>query len=146
MLRRLTQLLRPTPSDSPSAEDGRTALAALMVRVARADDDYTATEQQMIAQALADRFGLDPASAHALRQRGEGLEASAGDTVHLTRPVKDVVALDVRPALLVQRWALILSDDARHEEEDGLMRLVANLLGLSDRDSALARQRAARGG
>ena len=73
----------------------------------------------------------------------EGYETTAGDTVHLTRIIKDVVPLDDRSELLVQMWQIILSDDARHDEENGLMRLVSNLLGLADRDSALARQRAA---
>ncbi|MEO9822535.1 MAG: TerB family tellurite resistance protein, partial [Paracoccaceae bacterium] len=36
---------------------------------------------------------------------------------------------------------VVLADGTRAKEEDALMRLVANLLGISDRDSAIARQK-----
>ena len=42
-------------------------------------------------------------------------------------------------------WEVALADGERDEEEDSLLRLLANLLGVSDRDSALARQRVERG-
>ncbi len=35
-----------------------------------------------------------------------------------------------------------MADGARADEEDALMRLISNLLGVNDRDSHLARQRA----
>lgn len=143
MFRSLLARLRPAPDADPMP--GPAAVAALLVRVARADHAYTATEAAMIDASLSARFGLQPAQAAALRQSGEALEARTSDTVHLTRAVKEVVALDDRPALLAEMWALILSDDARHDEENALMRLCANLLGLSDRDSAFARQHAATG-
>ena len=39
-------------------------------------------------------------------------------------------------------WSVVLVDGTRAAEEDREMRMVASLLGLSDRDSARARQRA----
>ena len=42
-------------------------------------------------------------------------------------------------------WSLALADDGRDAREDALIRLVANLLGISDVDSAIARQRVTRG-
>ncbi|MDH5798542.1 MAG: TerB family tellurite resistance protein, partial [Paracoccaceae bacterium] len=38
-------------------------------------------------------------------------------------------------------WSVVLADGRRDHEEDALLRLVSNLLGVNDRDSALARQR-----
>ena len=38
-------------------------------------------------------------------------------------------------------WAVVLADGTRDDAENALLRLVANLLGINDRDSALARQR-----
>jgi uncharacterized tellurite resistance protein B-like protein len=141
MIRLLTKFLRP---DAPApVQNGPISVAALLVRVARADHEYTGVERDMIDRFLSMRFGLDAAQAAALRAQGEQQEETAGDTVHLTRIVKVVVPLDDRPELLVQMWQIILSDDERHDDENGLMRLVCNLLGLADRDSALARQRAA---
>jgi uncharacterized tellurite resistance protein B-like protein len=38
-------------------------------------------------------------------------------------------------------WRVVLSDGTRDDDEESMMRLVSNLLGISDVDSALARQR-----
>ena len=46
-----------------------------------------------------------------------------------------------RIAVIEALWSVVLADGARDEEEDGLLRLLANLMGINDRDSALARQR-----
>ncbi len=46
--------------------------------------------------------------------------------------------------VMVALWSVALADGLREAQEDRLMRLVANLLGLTDVDSALARQKAER--
>ena len=38
-------------------------------------------------------------------------------------------------------WKVALADGERDQHEDALIRLAANLLGVNDRDSALARRR-----
>jgi len=38
-------------------------------------------------------------------------------------------------------WQVALADGDRDTQEDTLMRMVANLLGVTDRDSNIARQR-----
>lgn len=138
----LRRLLAPAPDTLPEP-DARLALAALMVRLARADGTYDAAEVARIDRLLAARHALSPAAAAALRAEAEVLEAEAPDTVRFTRALKDAVPYDDRWALIEALWAVALADGARDDGEDRLMRLVANLLGISDRDSALARQRAA---
>jgi uncharacterized tellurite resistance protein B-like protein len=85
------------------------------------------------------------AGAADLRERAEVLEAQAPDTVRFTRAIKDATALEDRAEMLQAMWSVALADEAREAEEDQLMRLVANLLGLTDQQSALARQKAAQG-
>ncbi len=130
---------RRPPPDRP-AITGRLAIAALLVRAARANGDYDPRQKAGIDRVSATRFAVGAWEQVALRREAEALEATIGDTVHLTRRIKDVVALEDRPALLRDLWSVILADGKRHYEEDGLMRLVSNLLGLTDRDSAFARQ------
>ncbi|MCC5963675.1 MAG: TerB family tellurite resistance protein [Rhodobacteraceae bacterium] len=115
-------------------------LAALLVRAARSNSDYDPRQVAMIESVLSRRLGIGAAQSNALRSAAETFEARTGDTVHLTRAVKDLVPLDDRPELLRDIWRVILADGARHAEEDGLMRLVSSLLGLADRESAFARQ------
>lgn len=138
----LRRLIRPDPPALPQA-DARLALAALLVRAARANGDYAPQQVVAIDRALMRRYGFEAADAQALRRRAEGLEAEAPDTVRFTRAVKSATELEDRAAELEMLWEVILADGARDHEEDGFMRLVADLLGFSDRDSALARQRVA---
>jgi len=140
-LKRLTQ-----PSPAPLSEfDARLALAALLVRVARADNDYAPEEKARIDRILAARFDLDGAASAALRAEAEALEAEAPDTVRFTRAIKDAVAYEDRLGVIEALWSVVLADGARDDHEDALLRMVANLLGVNDRDSNLARQRVSTG-
>jgi uncharacterized tellurite resistance protein B-like protein len=87
------------------------------------------------------RYGLSPFEAAALRREAETLEGQAPDTVRFTRSIKDAVDYEDRAAVVEALWDVVLADGMRDDEEDGLIRLVASLLGVNDRDSALARQR-----
>jgi uncharacterized tellurite resistance protein B-like protein len=138
LLRRLSQ---PQP-DRLGADDVQVALAALLVRVARADDTYAEAEARRIDRVLAGQFALSPFAASALRVQGETLEAEAPDTVRFTRALKAAVPVEDRAGLLTALWAVALADGARDQDEESLIRTVVPLLGLSDVDSALARQRA----
>lgn len=136
----LTRLLAPAPEILPDA-DARLALSALMVRLARSDGDYAPEERARITAILSARYGLDAAQAEALRVEAETLEAEAPDTVRFTRAIKDAVPYEARAAVIEALWQVALADGAREAHEDTLMRLVASLLGLTDQESARARQR-----
>jgi uncharacterized tellurite resistance protein B-like protein len=136
----LKQLLSPEPERLPEM-DARLALAALLVRVARSDNDYAQVEVDRIDRILVRRYGLSPFEATHLRARAEALETEAPDTVRFTRAIKDAVPYEERAGVVESLWAVVLADGVRDYEEDALIRLVANLLGINDRDSALARQR-----
>ena len=83
----LAALMAPSPS-LPVA-DARLALAALLVRIARADGSYAPEEAFRIDRVLAHRHALSPFAASDLRLRAEALEAEAPDTVRFTRALKD---------------------------------------------------------
>jgi uncharacterized tellurite resistance protein B-like protein len=140
LLRRLGE---PEPTRLPEP-DSRLALAALLVRVARSDGDYAAVEIARIDRILQRRHGLDAAAARRLREEAEGLEAEAPDTVRFTRALKDAISLEDRTAVIEALWSVALADGEREPDEDRLLRMVAPLLGINDRDSNIARQRVER--
>lgn len=140
----LRRLAAPVPSRLPDPE-ARLALAALLVRIARSDNDYSPVEFARIDRVLAERFGLTPFEAAQLRARAEVLEAEAPDTVRFTRSLKAAVAHEDRAGLMQALWAVALADGVRVAEEEQVLRLVANLLGLTDRESAQARHSVQRG-
>lgn len=138
----LNRIFPSSPARLPEP-DAPLAFASLMVRIARSDGDYAWSEQSRIDRALAQHYDLSSADATKLRREAEAFEAKAPDTVRFTRVLKDAVAPADRSVLLQALWSIALADGGRAADEDGLMRLIVNLLGVSDVDSALARQRAA---
>lgn len=136
-------LKRLTAPDPEPLNDGdaRLALTALLVRIARADGDYAQAEIDRIDRITASRYVLSAFEATALRKEAETLETEAPDTVRFTRAIKDAVPFEGRIAVIESLWQVVLADGERDAEEDSLVRLAANLLGINDRDSALARQR-----
>lgn len=143
MIDLLRRLMAPEPARL-AEPDAELALATLLVRIARTDGLYAAEEVERIDRVLAHRHGLDPFAAAKLRSQAEELEREAPDTVRFTRALKDAVALEDRAELMTALWSVALADGMREAHEDRLMRLVANLLGLTDVESALARQKAER--
>ena len=83
-----------------------------------------------------------------MRVSAEALEGDAPDTHRFTQAIKDTVPYEAREAVIEALWDVALADGTRDVEEDSEMRLLSNLLGVSDKDSALVRQRveARRGG
>jgi uncharacterized tellurite resistance protein B-like protein len=142
MLARLLSRLAAPAAPAAADPGGGLALAALLVRVARSDAQYTEDEARRIEAVLHARYGLSPFEAAALRGKAERLEAEAPDTVRFTRAIKDSVPHEAREAVLEALWSVALADGGRSAEENQLLRLAADLLGVSDRDSNLARRRA----
>ena len=62
----LNRLTRPEPEPLRD-EDARLSLAALLVRIARSDSDYSEGEQTRIDRLVAGRYGLPPFEVTKLR-------------------------------------------------------------------------------
>jgi uncharacterized tellurite resistance protein B-like protein len=139
----LRRLASPPVRDPLAPEDARIALAAVMVRIARTDGSYSDCERGRIDAMLRQRYGLSAAEAAAVRIEAETAEAAAQDTVQFTRLIKEAVPYEERAGVVEALWRVAASGGI-NADEHGLMRLVASLLGVSDQDSGLARQRALR--
>ena len=130
----LSRLLDPAPPAALSAQDAEVAIAALLVRIARADDHYGEVEKHRIDQVLARRRGLDAAEAAERRAAAEMIEAEAPDTVRFTRTIKDRIELADRHDVLAAMWEVAYADGERSADEETLVRLVAGLLGVETND------------
>lgn len=136
--------LLKTPQSAPpedAAHAGHVALTALLVEAAKADGVYLETEKAMIDRILSERFALDAAGAAALRAEGEEAQAEAVDLVGFTRLVKDAVPFEERIEVIEAVWRVVYADDDRDVDEGALIRKLAGLLYVPDRDAGLARQR-----
>ena len=122
--------------------DERLAIAVLMVRLACSDEDYAEEERIEIDAVLARRYDLSAAEVATLRHEAEEVEAEAQDTVKFTRAIKDKIAIEDRIAVMRDFWHIALADGTRDAHENAQMRLMTGLLGLTDQESARARQMA----
>lgn len=142
----LRRLLLSTGHTDLQPEDARAAIAAVLVMAARADGHYDAGEQLMIDRVLAARFKLNPDQTKGLREEGEAAEAEAIDLYQFTRAIRHAIPHADRVAIVEELWRVVLADGTRDPHEDSLMRQMADRLGLSPMDSAMARQKVAGGG
>jgi uncharacterized tellurite resistance protein B-like protein len=145
MLDRIRRLLtvRP-PAAQPAAhsfEERQLAAAALMVEAATMDDTFDADERARIAGLVQMRFGLSPEEAQKLVDEAER-EASASVEWHgFTSAIKDGFDHAERVGLMEMLWEVAYADGRLHDYEASLLRRIAGLLYVSDRESGEARKR-----
>lgn len=140
MIDALKALLRPRPQAASRDIAPDLAVAALLVEAARADGHYNAGDRHAVDALLADMFDLAATDAEALRARAEAAQAQASDVVRFTRVIKTALGEEERIALMRALWRIVLVDHHRDPHEDALLRRLAPLLAVDDRDSAAARQ------
>ena len=117
------------------------AIATILVRAAKTDNEYTESEQTLIDNLLSNQLNITLEEAQILRIKGEGLEAEINDNVQLTRIIKQDIPYEEREMLIEQLWSVVLDDDYRTPEENKFMRVLSHLFGISDVNSAKARSR-----
>jgi uncharacterized tellurite resistance protein B-like protein len=117
------------------------ALAVLLIEVARSDDKVEAREQGLIERALARRFGLQQGEVTRLVKAAEESAIRATDLFHFTRVVVENFSEAERIGVIEMLWEVAYSDDLLTGDEDALIRRVAGLIYVSDRDRGEARQR-----
>ena len=145
MLHHLRQLLQG-PEAAPETldeTDAQVAVAAILVEAARADGHYEVSERNTIDRVLTRRFGIGERAAAEARPEGEALQAEASDIVRFTRAIKATVPHDERVGVVEALWEVIYADGMREAHESALMRRLAGLLYVEDREIGLARQRVA---
>ena len=117
------------------------AIATILVRAAKTDNEYTESEQTLIDNLLSNQLNITLEEAQILRIKGEGLEAEINDNVQLTRIIKQDIPYEEREMLIEQLWSIVLDDNYRTPEENKFMRVLTHLFGISDVNSAKARSR-----
>ena len=146
MLDRLKKFLREDDETKAAADQGvdevQLAAAALLMEAAGKDGSLDAAERDKIEELIAARFGSDKAEIdRLLRQTEERLENSH-QILPFTRVVKDRLDHEERIEVLEMLWEVVYADGELHDYEANLMRRVAGLIYVSDRESGEARKRA----
>ncbi len=125
-----------------SDEELRIAAAALMVEAAQLDDTFDARERDKIRELVAERFELGAEEGDSLIEAAEARVAESSQIHGFTRVVNAAFSQAERTELIEMLWEVVYADGELHHYEANLMRRLAGLLHVSDRDVGAARKRA----
>ena len=144
MIDRLLDLLagRGEWTSEKGVNDLPSAVAALLVELARMDDKVDARERRTIEQLLARTFSLDPDSARSLVERADREMQRSTQYHPFTRQICRHASAEMRVQIIEMLWTVAYSDGALNPDEDALIRQLAGLIQVSDWDRGAARKRA----
>jgi len=134
----LARLLAAPPQPAP---DLRLSVAVLLLEAARQDDHFDARERAVIMALLARRFDLSPEECEKLIATAQ---AHAAELVQLhghTSAIAAAMSPEERVELIEMLWGVAYADGVLDPEEDLLIRRIAGLVYVDDRERVLARQR-----
>ena len=143
MLDRILSLIGGAAQSDTRRRHDRLHLAAatLMIEAALLDEGADAAERQRIAELLAKRFALSAAEAQALAEEAEEEADRSSQLFAFTREITAGFDYAERVELIEMLWEVVYADDRLHHLEANLMRRIAGLLHVEDRDSGTARKR-----
>jgi uncharacterized tellurite resistance protein B-like protein len=142
ILRLVTAADKRPSVDSP--DDLQIAVAALLVEAARMDDHFDAAERSVIPRLLSERFALSSeVTGRLLASAEQAADRSAG-LFRFTQLVVKGMNPDERTRIVEMLWNVAYADGVLDPAEDALVRRVAGLIFVSDKDRGAARSRVLR--
>jgi uncharacterized tellurite resistance protein B-like protein len=133
---------RSTPTLAESNDDLEHAVAALLVEAARMDENFDAAERATIERLLAAKFNMEPQAVHSLVEAAERAVQQSTQYFPFTRKINAHLSGDERIHIIEMLWKVAYSDGVLDPYEDMLLRRIAGLIHVTDRDRGLARKRA----
>lgn len=117
------------------------AAAVLLVYAATADAEFGAAERDRIEWLCEHRFELGHDEAHELIEAAEQRVENSVQLLEFTRTIKDGFSYEERIHLMEMLWEVVYADEIVEAHEASLMRQIAGLIYVDDRDSGIARSR-----
>ena len=133
---------RQSPAASSFDEKLEISVAALLVEAARMDETFDAAERTTIERLLAAKFHLKPEEAHRLVTEAEAAVHKSTQYFPFTHRVVESMDAEERVGLIEMLWKVAYADGVLDPHEDMLVRRIAGLIYVPDRDRGVARRRA----
>jgi uncharacterized tellurite resistance protein B-like protein len=115
------------------------AAAVLLVIAARLDGQIAPDERDSIVRLLRTRLAVDDALT--LVDEADKEANASTDFYQVTRVIKNRLEPDERASIIEMLWEVAYADGEVHDYEANLIRRVAGLLHVEDRDAGEARRR-----
>ncbi|MGA0394279.1 MAG: TerB family tellurite resistance protein, partial [Rhodospirillales bacterium] len=120
----------------------RLATATLLIEAAMMDGETDEAEITIIQDLLADYFQLSDEEVAELVADGEAAAQDSAELYGLTRTLKDNFDHEERVQMIEMLWEVAYTDGRLHHLETNLIRRIAGLIYVPDRESGEARKRA----
>ena len=111
-------------------------IAALLIRAAKIDENYTDVERNIIKKALIDLNSITSDKADELIKNAEKKEEISNQIVEFTREIKKY-SMEFRLKIIEIIWKIVYSDGTNDNYESNLIRRICGLLYISDKDNGI---------
>ena len=117
------------------------AAVGLLIEAAMLDGDFHEAERKRIETLLKDRFELPAEEVATLIDAAEEAARERVELHTITRTVRDHFDPEERIRMIEMLWEVVYADGSLDDFESNMMRRVAGLLYVNDRESGEARKR-----
>ncbi len=139
MFKPLLRLL--SAPEVPKVPDLKLSVAVLLLEAARQDDSFDEKERAAIRHLLTARFNMSPEECTQLMTAGEARAAEMVQIHGHTHAIAEGMTPGERIHLIEMLWEVAYADGVLDPEEDLLIRRIASLIYVEDRERIHARQR-----
>ncbi|MGV8998017.1 MAG: TerB family tellurite resistance protein [Parvibaculaceae bacterium] len=132
----------PAPTRNGHFDELHIAVVALLIRAAStADGQFDETERAAIVKMVGTYFELEPAEVTTLVELAAKDEAETLDLHRWAQAIKKHYEEDARITLIEKMWEVVYADGVLDDYEANLLRRIAGLIYVPDRESGAARLR-----
>ena len=124
-----------------SNNDYKVACVAILCEAASMDGVFDKNEESLILSMIQKQFNLDDEQASKILTEGKKLAEEATQLHGFTRVIKESWELEKRIRLLEMLWELAYVDGELNAAEDMLIRRIAGLIHVEDRERMEAKQK-----
>jgi uncharacterized tellurite resistance protein B-like protein len=128
-------------SKASTVLDEKIAAAALMCEVASLDGHFDLVEEQKILKLIEEKLGFEAAEAAELFHTARKMQEDSSQLLYFTRKIKDHYDEKGRLHIMELLWEVVFADGVEDDYESNLMRRLAGLLYVSDKDSGIIRKK-----
>ena len=135
-------IFKNTDVDSKdSNDDYKVACVAILCEAAAMDGVFDEKEKALILVLIQKQFNVDLEQANKVLSEGKQLAENATQLYGFTRVIKESWGLEKRIRLLEMLWELAYVDGELNAAEDMLIRRIAGLIHVEDRERMEAKQK-----
>ena len=115
-------------------------IAALLIRAAKMDENYTNIEKEIIKKSLINLNNISPDQAETLVLQAEKKEADSNQLIEFTKEIKKY-SMEYRLKIIEVIWKIVYSDGISDNYETNLIRRICGLLYVSDKDCGTIKEK-----